>query len=75
MAKLLMEFMTAIAQSVPIVEKVMLTCFVSNRKALAFYERLGFEKDAISPGERKLRRGKVFVPDYVILSRKIRHSP
>ncbi|KAM9880920.1 GNAT family acetyltransferase nat4 [Verticillium dahliae] len=69
LAVLLMGFQEAIAQSIPIVEKVMLTCFKSNTKALAFYRKLGFVKDALSPDERRLRGGKVFVPDYLIMSR------
>ncbi|KAL9949855.1 hypothetical protein D7B24_006166 [Verticillium nonalfalfae] len=69
LAALLIGFQEAVAQSIPIVEKVMLTCFKSNTKALAFYRKLGFEKDALSPDERSLRGGKVFVPDYLIMSR------
>ncbi|CRK18263.1 hypothetical protein BN1723_015652 [Verticillium longisporum] len=69
LAALLMGFQEAIAQSIPIVENFMLTCFKSNTKALAFYRKLGFVKDALSPDERRLRGGKVFVPDYLIMSR------
>ncbi|KAF6840734.1 GNAT family acetyltransferase NAT4 [Colletotrichum musicola] len=72
MGRKLMDIQIAVAQSIPIVEKVMLTCFVANASARAFYEKLGFERDAISPPERKLRFGKVFVPDYVIMSRRVR---
>ncbi|KAI8280706.1 hypothetical protein K4K59_008496 [Colletotrichum sp. SAR11_240] len=71
MGRKLMDYLVAVAESVPIVEKVMLTCFVANTAARGFYEKLGFERDAMSPVERKLRFGKVFVPDYVIMSRKI----
>jgi len=49
-------------------EKVMLTCFVANTGGMAFYTRLGFVTDEISPGERRLRSGKMVKPDYVILS-------
>ena len=49
----------------------MLTCFLSNQKAMAFYRRLGFETDEISPGPRILR-GKSHQPDYAILSKVIR---
>ncbi len=59
------------AYNLPTINKVMLTCFVSNAKALAFYRMLGFETDDISPVERILR-GKTYTPDYVILSKRIR---
>ncbi|KAF6822852.1 GNAT family acetyltransferase NAT4 [Colletotrichum plurivorum] len=72
MGRKLMDIQIAVARSIPIVEKVMLTCFVANASARAFYDKLGFERDAISPPERKLRFGKVFVPDYVIMSRRVR---
>ncbi|KAF5492670.1 N-alpha-acetyltransferase 40 [Colletotrichum siamense] len=71
MGRKLMDYLVAVAESIPIVEKVMLTCFVANKAARGFYEKLRFERDATSPVERKLRFGKVFVPDYVIMSRKI----
>ncbi|KAM0335513.1 hypothetical protein ACHAQA_000561 [Verticillium albo-atrum] len=74
LAALLMGFQQTIAESIPLIEKVMLTCFTSNTKALAFYRKLGFEKDALSPGERRLRHGKVFVPDYLIMSRLVKRS-
>ncbi|KAH7156295.1 acyl-CoA N-acyltransferase [Dactylonectria macrodidyma] len=66
----LMGYLVAIAENIPTVEKVMLTCFVSNTAGLKFYEKLGFDKDDHSPRERKLRGGKTVVPDYVILSRR-----
>ncbi|KAF0327885.1 hypothetical protein K4K61_006226 [Colletotrichum sp. SAR11_59] len=71
MGRKLMDYLVAVAESIPSVEKVMLTCFVANKAARGFYEKLGFERDATSPVERTLRFGKVFVPDYVIMSRKI----
>jgi RimJ/RimL family protein N-acetyltransferase len=64
-----MSYYADVAENIPTVEKAMLTCFVSNESALKFYEKLGFTKDDYSPRERKLRGGKVVVPDYVILSR------
>ncbi|KAM0225975.1 hypothetical protein ACHAPQ_000455 [Fusarium lateritium] len=69
LGKELMGYYTDVAENIPTVEKAMLTCFVSNKSALKFYEKLGFTKDDYSPRERKLRGGKVVVPDYVILSR------
>jgi hypothetical protein len=52
------------------VEKVMLTCFLSNENALNFYQRLGFEVDVSSPGERKTRK-KVVKAAYVIMSKVV----
>ena len=49
----------------------MLTCFLSNRRALAFYERLGFGRDAVSPLPKALRSGETHVPDYVIMSKAV----
>ncbi|KAK2023023.1 acetyltransferase [Colletotrichum zoysiae] len=71
MGRGLMDCLVRVAESIPGVEKVMLTCFVANAGARAFYERLGFERDAMSPPERTLRSGTVFVPDYVIMSRRV----
>ncbi|KAL6919666.1 hypothetical protein FSHL1_003645 [Fusarium sambucinum] len=69
LGKQLMSYYMDVAENIPSIEKAMLTCFVSNKSALKFYEKLGFIKDDYSPRERKLRGGKVVVPDYVILSR------
>lgn len=52
------------------VEKVMLTCFLSNTFARHFYKRLGFDTDACSPGDRKTRN-KVVKVDYVIMSKDL----
>ncbi|KAK2053927.1 hypothetical protein LY76DRAFT_638733 [Colletotrichum caudatum] len=70
MGRGLMGHLIRVAENIPDVEKVMLTCFVANAGARAFYERLGFERDATSPPQRTLRSGTVFVPDYVIMSRR-----
>ena len=48
--------------------KVMLTCFLCNKKAYRFYADHGFLKDACSPEDRKTRN-KVVVVDYAILSK------
>lgn len=66
-----MDHVRTVAESIAGVEKVMLTCFVSNDKARRFYEKLGFEKDEFSPRDRKLRGGKIVTSDYVILSRRV----
>ncbi|KAK4186286.1 acyl-CoA N-acyltransferase [Podospora australis] len=72
LAALLISFLTTVAANLPPVIKVMLTCFLSNARGLAFYKKMGFEADGISPVPRILRFGKVFNPDYVILSKVIR---
>lgn len=72
LGSLLMGFHSTVAANLPPVTKVMLTCFLSNQRALGFYRKLGFEKDDISPGPRKLRHGRIFNPDYVIMSKTIR---
>jgi ribosomal protein S18 acetylase RimI-like enzyme len=48
--------------------KVMLTCFLCNKKAYNFYADHGFLKDACSPDDRKTRN-KVVAVDYAILSK------
>lgn len=69
-----MSFHSTVAANLPPVTKVMLTCFLSNQRALGFYKRLGFEKDDESPQPRKLRYGKVFTPDYVLMSKPVRST-
>ena len=69
-----MSYHAAVAKAIPGVGKVMLTCFVANTRARAFYERLGFTKDDISPEPRVLRFGKLFTPDYVIMSLRVAGS-
>jgi RimJ/RimL family protein N-acetyltransferase len=67
-----MGFLHTIAVKLPPVTKVMLTCFLSNTQAMKFYAGVGFVKDGISPEPRKLRYGKVFEPDYMIMSKRVR---
>ncbi|KAF4125120.1 N-alpha-acetyltransferase 40 [Geosmithia morbida] len=55
----------------PTFEDVMLTCFVANEAARAFYRKMGFDVDVSSPRERKLRSGKRSTAEYVILSRSV----
>lgn len=49
----------------------MLTVYLSNKRARAFYAKLGFARDESSPEERRLRNGRIVVPDYEILSRVV----
>ncbi|KAI1109779.1 acyl-CoA N-acyltransferase [Nemania sp. NC0429] len=71
LGSLLMSFLERIASHTPPAGKIMLTCFLSNQKALAFYKSFGFAEDPISPVPRKLRFGREFVPDYVIMSKTV----
>ncbi|XXH02997.1 hypothetical protein Hte_009387 [Hypoxylon texense] len=71
LGKVLMGFLESVAANTPPIKKVMLTCFLSNQRALSFYKKSGFEEDEISPEPRKLRFGKEFIPDYMIMSKPI----
>ena len=62
-----MDLAESIAENVR-VEKVMLTCFLSNRKAHSFYAKRGYVADVCSPEDRRTRK-KIIKPDYVIMSR------
>ncbi|KAI1099691.1 acyl-CoA N-acyltransferase [Jackrogersella minutella] len=68
---MLMRFLESVAVNTPPIEKVMLTCYLTNQRALAFYRKAGFERDELSPVPRRLRRGKEFIPDYVIMSKVV----
>lgn len=72
LASHLMGFHVEIAKNLSPITKVMLTVFLANQRALKFYKKLGFEEDAISPGPRRLRFGKIFTPDYMIMSKRVR---
>ncbi|KAL0468170.1 acyl-CoA N-acyltransferase [Neurospora intermedia] len=74
LGSLLMGFHVTVATNLPPITKVMLTCFLSNKRALDFYKRHGFGTDDISPGPRKFRSGKVVMPDYVIMSKPVVRS-
>ncbi|KAK1781475.1 acyl-CoA N-acyltransferase [Copromyces sp. CBS 386.78] len=74
LGSLLMGFHVIVASNLRPITKVMLTCFLSNERALGFYKRHGFETDDISPGPRKFRSGKVVMPDYVIMSKPVVRS-
>lgn len=69
-----MGFLESVAANTPPIKKVMLTCFLSNQRALTFYTKSGFERDEISPGPRRLRFGKEFIPDYIIMSKIVSNS-
>ncbi|ERS98467.1 GNAT family acetyltransferase Nat4 [Sporothrix schenckii 1099-18] len=72
LGRVLLGFQSIVAHNLgPPVEKVMLTCFLSNERALRFYKHEGFMTDASAPTTRRLRRGKTFVPDYTILSKAV----
>ena len=67
-----MSFLESVASHTPPIKKIMLTCFLSNQRALAFYKSAGFTKDPISPVPKKLRYGREFIPDYVIMSKNVK---
>lgn len=52
------------------VEKLMLTCFLSNSKAHGFYLKRGYIADECTPQDRKTR-GKVVKADHVIMSKSL----
>ena len=61
----LMQLAESIAKSVG-VEKVMLTCLLSNEKAHSYYKRRGYVTDVCSPEDRTTRN-KTVKADYVIM--------
>ncbi|EFX05426.1 gcn5-related n-acetyltransferase [Grosmannia clavigera kw1407] len=71
LAGLLLGFLYTIAYNLPLIAKVMLTCFLSNERALRFYRKQHFVVDPIAPEIRQLR-GKTVVPDYTIMSKAVR---
>lgn len=71
LAGLLMGLLETVARNVEVMQKVMLTVFACNTRALAFYRRCGFEADGMSPQPRKLRGGVVKIPDYTIMSKRV----
>jgi N-alpha-acetyltransferase 40 len=66
-----MQMMEAVATKIPHIAKLMLTCFISNQRAIHFYEKLGYSKDEFSPAPKLLRSGIKIEPDYVILSKAV----
>lgn len=65
----LMDIVETIAENVR-VNKVMLTCFLTNERARGFYEIRGYARDVCSPEDRTTR-GKVIKTDYVIMSKAV----
>ncbi|KAJ8105368.1 hypothetical protein ONZ43_g7452 [Nemania bipapillata] len=74
LGRLLMTFLESAAAHTPPIEKIMLTCFLRNQNALAFYKSFGFAEDPISPVPKKLRYGREFIPDYVIMSKNVKRK-
>lgn len=74
LAGLLMGYLDTIAGNITVMEKVMLTVFTCNTRAVDFYRRRGFEVDEISPIPRKLRNDVVKEPDYAIMSKYVQRS-
>ncbi|TVY31341.1 N-alpha-acetyltransferase, partial [Lachnellula subtilissima] len=71
LANTLMKLILDIAHKIPSTQKVMLTCFTCNERAVRFYEKAGFAKDEFSPLPKMLRNGSKKEVDYVILSKAV----
>lgn len=71
LAGLLMGVLETVARNIVVMDKVMLTVFTCNTRALEFYRRCGFETDEVSPQPRKLRNGVFKEPDYAIMSKRV----
>ncbi len=67
----LMDVVEAIGREVG-VEKAMLTVFNSNRRAVKWYHKRGYDLDEYSPGARKFRDGTIKEPKYLILSKELK---
>lgn len=67
----LMSLLEGIAQRITIAEKVVLSCFVKNSKAVDFYKKRNYGIDEFSPEPRVLRTGAVIEPDYITMSRRV----
>jgi ribosomal protein S18 acetylase RimI-like enzyme len=65
----LVEFLEMSARQTGI-SKTMLTVFASNSGARRLYEKLGYCKDACSPGNR-VTRTRIIKADYVIMSKEL----
>jgi ribosomal protein S18 acetylase RimI-like enzyme len=65
----LMDLAESIAEKVAM-QKVMLTCFLSNKTAHSFYRKRSYVADSCSPEDRRTRN-KVIKIDYVIMSKDV----
>lgn len=68
-----MDLLEDIAKAVPIVEKVVFSCFSRNKPAVMFYKKLGYGIDEYSPKGRTLRSGQEVEAPYIAMSKKISH--
>ena len=66
----LMQVAEDIAETIG-VDKVMLTCLLTNQNAHDFYKKRGYAKDSCSPEDR-ITRKKVVKADYVIMSKNVK---
>ncbi|KKY30151.1 hypothetical protein UCDDA912_g09916 [Diaporthe ampelina] len=73
LARLLVDMLETVAYNIDVVNKVMLTVFTCNKRAVEFYRKCGFVRDEISPQPRTLRGGKVKIPEHEILSKRVEH--
>lgn len=53
-------------------DKIMLTVFKANHRAVEWYLKLGYGEDDFSPQPRTLRNGTVKEPTYIILSKSLK---
>jgi ribosomal protein S18 acetylase RimI-like enzyme len=66
-----MDLLDVIAARIKIAEKLMLSCFVRNTRAVQFYRKRGYNVDECSPEPRILRSGEGKAADYLIMSKSI----
>ncbi|RVX73943.1 hypothetical protein B0A52_02833 [Exophiala mesophila] len=69
--KRLMDVIESIGKRVGL-EKVMLTVFRSNTRAVTWYQTLNYVEDEYSPAPRRLRNGTVKEPTYIIMSKRLK---
>ncbi|KAI9052010.1 hypothetical protein LZ554_004264 [Drepanopeziza brunnea f. sp. 'monogermtubi'] len=59
LGRMMMGYLEDVARRLPETEKVMLTVFTRNKRAVEFYGKLGYSTDMYSPEPRVLRNGTV----------------